>query len=50
MGRRCGNPPTIHCIPERVAEGAEDAAVKGSTIRMLMQRSHEKVRRAPTKD
>lgn len=40
LARQCGNPPSTHCTPENVATGSEDAAVKGATIRSLMDRSH----------
>lgn len=41
LARQCGNPPSTKCTPERIAEGAGDAAAKGATIRSLMDRSHE---------
>jgi hypothetical protein len=47
LARQCGNPPTTKCTAENVAAGSEDAAEKGTTIRSLMERSHE-VKRTPT--
>lgn len=41
LARQCGDPPSTRCTPERVAQGSEDAATKGSAIRSLMDRSHE---------
>lgn len=40
LARQCGNPPSTKCMPENVAEGSEDAAAKGATIRSFMDRSH----------
>ncbi|MEY9384641.1 hypothetical protein ABIF65_003278 [Bradyrhizobium japonicum] len=42
LARQCGNPPSTKCTPENVAEGSQDAAAKGATIRSLMDRSHER--------
>lgn len=42
LARQCGNPPSTKCTPENAAEGSQDAAVKGATIRSLMDRSHER--------
>lgn len=39
--RRCGNPPTTHCAPKRVADSSEDAAARGAAVRSLAQRSRE---------
>lgn len=40
LARQCGNPPSTKCRAENVAEGSEDAAVKGGTIRSLLDRAH----------
>jgi hypothetical protein len=41
LARQCGNPPTTKCTAEQVNTGVTDAAVSGTTIRSLMERSHE---------
>jgi len=41
LARQCGNPPSSKCTAERVAEGSQEAAEKGSALRSLMDRSHE---------
>jgi hypothetical protein len=46
LARQCGKPPTTRCIPEDVAEGADDAIDKGIDIQSLKERSHQK-NRAP---
>lgn len=42
LARQCGSPPTSKCAPERVAEGAGEAANKGAAILSLRDRSHER--------
>lgn len=40
LARQCGNPPSTKCTAEDVAEGSDDAAAKGATIRLLLDRAH----------
>jgi hypothetical protein len=42
LARQCGSPPTTRCSAELVADGANDAANKGQSIRALMQSAHQK--------
>lgn len=41
IARQCGSPPTTHCTAERVANGADDAAEKGSEIQELKARARK---------